>query len=138
MDIIAFYNEVNAFGRENNMHFRILSPGHIEYTLTVLEKHLATPVFAHGGMLAAFMDGIVGVAALSAIAPEGRLANTVELKISYFKGACLGETLLGVGKVDFKGKTIIMSSGEIFNEQKELIAKGSGTFTSYSVEKLIK
>ncbi len=138
MDLIDFYNKINRFGEANNMHFTIISKGHIEYFITIEEKHLATFTNAHGGMIAAFMDGVIGVAALSAIADDGKLANTVEYKITFLKPAKLGEQLKGVGKVDFKGKSILISSGEIFNSQGELIAKATGTFTSYPAEKVIK
>lgn len=138
MDLIAIYNQMNLFGKANNMHFNIINPGHIEYFLKIEEKHLATYHNAHGGMIAAFMDGVIGVAALSAIAHEGKLANTIEYKITFLKPAMLGDKLKGVGKVDFKGKSIIISSGEIFNSGGELIAKATGTFSSYPAEKILK
>ena len=80
--LIAIYNEVNAFGRENNLELSIIAPGHISYSMTVEQKHLATPTAIHGGMLAAYMDAILGVAGLSAVAEEGKLVSTCLLYTS--------------------------------------------------------
>jgi len=96
---------------------------------------LATPTAIHGGMLAAMMDGIIGVAALSAVAKENKLVSTVEFKINYFKPAFLGDQLTGKGKVDHKGNRIIHASGEIYNQKNELIAKALGTLNAYPFEK---
>ena len=52
------------------------------FTFTIQEKHLATPVAAHGGALAALADALIGVAALSAVAEELKLVSTIEFKIN--------------------------------------------------------
>lgn len=117
------------------MKLTIIKSGVITYEMEVLQKHLATPTAMHGGMLAAMMDGILGVAALSAVANENKLVSTVEYKINYFKPAYLGDLLKGEGRVDHKGKRIISSSGEIFNQNGEMIAKAIGTLNAYPYEK---
>ncbi len=86
-------------------------------------------------MIAAMMDGVIGVAALSLVASEGRLVSTVEYKINYFKPVNLGDILLGKGKVDNIGQRIIHSSGEIYNQNNEVVAKAMGTFNAYPIEK---
>jgi len=86
-------------------------------------------------MLAAMMDGVLGVAALSLSASENKLVSTVEFKINYFKPVHLSDNLTGYGRVDHKGKRIIISSGEIYNQNKELVAKGMGTFNAYPFDK---
>jgi uncharacterized protein (TIGR00369 family) len=94
---------------------------------------LATQHAAHGGALAAFMDAILGVASLSAVADEGKLLAVIEFKINYLKPALLGDSLIGKGKVLQKGKRILITEAEIFNQKNELIAKSIGKFTSYAV-----
>jgi len=133
--LLEIYEQVNKFGSENGLKLTIIKPGEITYEMKVLEKHLATPTTIHGGMIAAMMDGVIGVAALTLVAPDGKLVSTVEYKINYFKPAYLGDILTGYGRVDHKGKRIIHSSGEIYNQKNEMVAKAMGTFNSYPFEK---
>ena len=96
---------------------------------------MATPTTIHGGMIAAMMDAVIGVAGLSAVAQEGKLVSTVEFKISYYNPALLGDTLTGKGKVEKKGNRIIYASGEIYNQNNKIIAKALGTLNAYPIEK---
>ena len=133
--LIEIYNKVNNFGRENNFKLTIIKPGEIFYEMEVLEKHLATVSTAHGGMIAAMMDGVIGVAALTLVASDGKLVSTVEYKINYFRPVYLGDKLKGHGKVDYVGKRLIYSSGDIVNQKGEIVAKAMGTFNAYPFEK---
>lgn len=133
--LIEIYNQVNHFGRENNMILTVVKPGEIVYEMEIKDKHLATVTTAHGGVIAAMMDGVLGVAALSLVAQDRKLVSTVEYKINYFKPALLGDVLKGHGKVDFSGKRIISCSGEIYNQKGDLVAKAMGTFNAYPFEK---
>ena len=133
--ILKIYNQVNQFGLENNLELSVIKPGEIVYTMEVVKKHLATPTAIHGGILAAMMDGVIGVAALTTVASEQKLVATIEFKINYFKPAFLGDILTGKGKVDHKGNRIIHASGEIYNQKNELIAKALGTLNAYPIEK---
>ena len=132
--LLEIYNQVNQFGLENGFKLTVIKPGEITYEMEVLEKHLATPKTIHGGMIAAMMDGVIGVPALSLVAAEGKLVSTVEYKINYFKPAFLSDKLIGKGRVDHQGKRIIHTSGEIYNQNNEIIAKAIGTFNAYPVE----
>lgn len=133
--LIEIYHQVNNFGRENNMKLTVVKPGEIIYEMEVLEKHLATVNTIHGGMIAALMDGVIGVAALSLVAQDKKLVSTVEFKLNYFKPAYLGDVLKGYGRVDNAGKRIISTSGEIFNQKGEMVAKAMGTFNAYPFDK---
>ena len=133
--LVEIYSQVNQFGNENGMKLTIAKPGEIIYEMEVLPKHLATPQTIHGGMIAAMMDGVLGVAGLSTVATEGKLVSTVEFKISYFNPALVGDILTGKGIVDKKGKRIIYASGEIYNQKNEIIAKAMGTLNAYPIEK---
>lgn len=133
--LLKIYGKVNQFGTENGMLLTIIKPGNILYEMKVLPKHLATQTTIHGGMVAAMMDGVIGVAALSLVASEGKLVSTVEFKINYFRPVYLGDVLKGEGRVDFRGARVIASSGEIFNQKGEMVAKAMGTFNAYPFEK---
>jgi uncharacterized protein (TIGR00369 family) len=133
--IIDLYHQVNQFGKENQLKLILIEPGKITYEMKVLPKHLATPTAIHGGMLAAMMDAVMGVASLSAVADQNKLVSTVEFKISYFNPAFLGDILTGNGSVDKKGNRIIFAAGEIVNQNNQIIAKAIGTFNAYPIEK---
>ena len=133
--LLAAYNQFNHFGNDHNFQLTIVSPGEIIYTMEVLKKHLATPTAAHGGVIAAMMDGVIGVAALSAVASDNKVVSTIEFKINYFKPALLGDQLTGTGIVEHHGKRIIHASGEIKNQKGDIIAKAIGTLNAYPVDK---
>ena len=133
--LLEIYNKVNLFGNENGMKLTIIEPGSISYEMKVLPKHLATPTTIHGGMVAAMMDGVIGVAGLSSVAQEGKLVSTVEFKISYYNPALVGDILTGKGIVEKKGSRIIYASGEIYNQNNKIIAKALGTLNAYPIEK---
>ena len=133
--LLEIYNQTNQFGNINGFKLTVIKPGVITYEMEVLEKHLATPTTIHGGMMAAMMDGVIGVAALSLVAAERKLVSTIEYKINYFKPAYLGDILKGEGRVDNAGKRIIHTSGEIRNQKGEVVAKAMGTFNAYPFEK---
>jgi uncharacterized protein (TIGR00369 family) len=136
-DLIALYNQYNNYGRDLGMDYSIPEPGLVEYRLKIEERHLATPGAAHGGVLSAFMDAILGVAALSAVHTEGKVVSTVEFKINFFSPALLHDELIGTGRIEQKGNRIIVTSGEIVaaNRNKRVIAKAMGTFNAYPAEK---
>ncbi len=135
---IEIYKSINRFAQENGMELDVKTPGESTYTMKVLEKHLSSPNVCHGGVVAGFMDSVLGSAALSVSFGSGALVSTVEFKINYFKPVFLSDQLEGKGKVDFEGKKLISSTAEIYRiseGKRELIAKGTGTFNKYPIEK---
>lgn len=136
--IIQAYIDGNAFGETLGMDFELREPGSVAYFLTVAQKHLATPKAAHGGVLAAFADAILGVGALSLSSASGNVVSTVEFKINYLAPALLGDELTGMSRLLKAGRSLIFMEGEIKNQRNELVATASGTFNQYPVEKLFK
>lgn len=133
--IIEIYNEFNEFGKWLNLSYLIETPGEISYTMKVEKQMLATRTAAHGGILAAFMDAIVGVASLSSVYLEGKVVSTIEFKINFLKAALLNDTLLGKGKVLQKGNRILVTQGEIYNQKGELLCTCLSTLNAYPFEK---
>ena len=130
-NILELYNQMNEFGRDHVMKFEVLSPGNIEYFFTPQKKHLATTTAIHGGMIAGFMDAIVGVAALSAVHNEGKYVATIEFKINFLAPVKVGQSLKGIGNVINKGKSTLVVSGNIVDNQGNLIATAIATLKSY-------
>ena len=133
--IIEGYKKSNRFGNDLGMELEIVAPGEIRYTLVITAQHLATPKAAHGGVIASLMDGTLGVAGLSKVVDEGKVVSTIELKLNFLSPAILGDRLTASGRVIQAGSRILYIEGEIINQHNELIAKGSGTFNAYPVEK---
>lgn len=133
--ILATYDSNNHFGRFMGMTYKVIEPGLVHYSLDIKEELLATPTAAHGGAIAGFMDGVVGVAALSASARDGKVVSTVEFKLNYLKPALFHDKVKGIGKVLKKGKSLLVVQGEILNSKDELIATALATLNSYPVEK---
>lgn len=134
-NFITIFKSMNKYDIDNGLLFEILEPGSITYKMTVLEKHLSSPNTAHGAALAGMMDCVLGLSALSQAVPMGNLTSTVEFKINYIRPVHLGDEIIGTGRVVHKGKSLIISSGEIKNGKGELIAMGQGTFNTYPLNK---
>lgn len=135
--LIDKYNTHNAFGRLMDMHFNVITDGTVEYYLTIQPQHLATPHAAHGGVIAAIVDGALGTAGLSLSAKENEAVSTVEFKLNYLAPALLGDEIVAKATVDRKGKSFLVISCDVFctNRDNKLIAKALGTFNTYSADK---
>ncbi len=135
--ILKKYNEVNRFGNLLGLELTVLQPGEIEYRMRITDSHLSNPLAAHGGALAAMMDAVLGVAALSLSVEDQRLVSTVEFKINYYTPILPGDILVGYGKVVFAGRRLIGSEGTIYCENRDMqvASKGLGTFNAYPAEK---
>lgn len=135
-NFIELFKSINKYDIDNAMTFEITSPGHISYKMVIQEKHLSSPNIAHGAAIAGFMDCVLGLSALSEAITKDNLTSTVEFKINYIRPVKLGEELIGVGNVVHKGKSLIISSGEIrISATHELVAMGQGTFNTYPFAK---
>jgi uncharacterized protein (TIGR00369 family) len=132
--LIQKYTEYNAFGRLIEMSFNITQPGIVEYSMTIRAEHLATPIAAHGGLIAGFLDAVVGVGALSAVCEEGMIVSTVEMKVSYFEPIFLDDHITGTSKLMKRGKRILFMEGEIFNQKGVLVAKANATLNAYPAQ----
>ncbi len=128
--IIEEYIAQNHFGRFLGMEFKIIEPGKINYTMTAMKNLEAIEGMTHGGAIAGFVDGVLGVTALSAVESEGKNVATIEFKINYLKPIQTGSQLLGEGAVISQGKSIIVTEGKIYSNGA-LAAVALGTFKTY-------
>jgi uncharacterized protein (TIGR00369 family) len=133
--LIVNYITANQFGYLLGMQFQILNPGEVEYRMLVQPKHLATPVSAHGGAIAALMDAVVGVGALSKVCELDKVVSTVEFKISFLRPVVLGDELIGRSSVLKTGARILFLEGKIYNQRNEIVALSTATMNAYPKEK---
>ena len=133
--ILNIYNQTNQLGKFLDLILVELKPGQVKYSVNVKKQHLATVKSAHGGFISAIFDQVVGTAALSQSMNQDKLVSTVEFKINYLKPVYLNDTLLGHGLVIKSGKRLYTVKGEIYNQNKELIATGIATLNAYPYDK---
>ncbi|HYG50066.1 MAG TPA: PaaI family thioesterase [Flavobacteriales bacterium] len=131
-NLLKRYIETNHFGRENKMEYTFIEPGKVEYHFTPQQKHMATATAIHGGAIAGFMDGLLGGAALTAVYEEGKVVTTVEFKINFLAPVYPEIPLKGTAQVIYKGKSTLVVTGNIVDNQGQLIATGLGTLKSYT------
>ncbi|MDX1604805.1 MAG: PaaI family thioesterase [Candidatus Competibacterales bacterium] len=135
-DFAAFFEEICQFDRFLGLHLTVEAPGRIRYRLQVGEAHLSMPGACHGGVLAAMMDAVLGLTALSRVFPEGHLCQTVEFKINYLTAVTPGTTLEGQGHIEFAGSRLMVVTGTLTNlDSGQPVAKGTGTFSLYPLER---
>lgn len=134
-EIIRLYEEANSFGDLLGMELTLIDQGVIEYRMLVAQKHLATPLAAHGGAIASLIDGALGVAALSKVSIDKKVVSTIEFKVNYLKPAILGDQLLATGRVQSAGNRLLYVECDVVNQKGETIAKANGTFNTYPASK---
>jgi len=134
--LIQYYIHFNNFGRLMGMDFKILDNGDVEYYIEITKDHLATPVAAHGGVVAALLDACLGVCALAEVVESERVVSTVDLKYSFLAPVLLGDKLIAKSKIVKAGKKLIFVEGVLLNQNAEKIAIATGTFNAYPASKI--
>jgi len=136
-NLIDKYIEHNHFGRLIGMHFEVVDSGKVNYHLIIRKEHLATPNAAHGGLIAALIDGALGVAALSSVASDNKVVSTVEYKLNFLAPVELNDHLIAKAEVVQRGKRIVVVTCDVFCENRglKLLAKAMGTFNAYDASK---
>lgn len=136
LELLQRYDSSNHFGKLIGMQITAFSPGHVEYTMTMKQEHMATPRAVHGGVIAALMDAVLGVTALSAVYMDNKVVSTVEYKTHFLSPAFLHDELKGTAKIEQQGNRLLIVSGEIVCTSRNVtIAKAIGTFNAYPAEK---
>lgn len=111
---------------ENNLNLEVenLSNGEAVLSAKIAEQHGNLYGYVHGGTLASIADVVMGVACTT----WGKRVVTIDLNISFIKGAPIGSKLTAFGKVISNGNTIMRATAEIFNEQQELIVRSQASY----------
>jgi acyl-CoA thioesterase len=134
-ELLERYKQTNNFRETLGMELGLIEKGSATYNLTVRKKHLATPIAAHGGVVAALVDATMGVTALSVVVESDRVVSTVELKVSYLKPVLEGDQLKCIGEVLNIGNRLIYVECSIINQKEQLVARANGTFNAYPASK---
>lgn len=95
----------------------------------IAAEHMANPVgVVQGGFLSAFADSAMATATVTNL--QGRKAYTAntELKVSFLRGAPVGEALTCTARVIGGGKRVTFVEASVTDSGGRLIAKASSTY----------
>jgi uncharacterized protein (TIGR00369 family) len=102
-------------------------PGRVSFRLDPEEFHLNPFGLVHGGVLAALMDSAMGCAVHSLL-PAAVGYVTSELNVRFVRPAlATGGPLVCVGEVVHPGRTTMVASARVVDEQDRLIATAGST-----------
>ncbi|MBN4667636.1 PaaI family thioesterase [Pandoraea nosoerga] len=93
-------------------HITHLADGHCEISLPFSDKVNQQHGFFHGGVIGAIADSAGGYAGYTRISPEQELV-TAEYKLNILAPG-KGDTLVGRGQVVKAGRTLIVTTAELF------------------------
>lgn len=133
--LIQQYIAHNHFGKLIDLTLNIQLAGVVEYSVKVAQKHLATPVAAHGGFIAALLDATVGVGALSLVCTKDQIVSTLSLTSTFLTAVSEGDEIRSVSKVVKAGNRIIFMEARIFNQNGVEVATASACLNVYPKEK---
>jgi uncharacterized protein (TIGR00369 family) len=106
---------------------------------TIRVKFAGKPEFVNptgviqGGFLAAMLDDTLGPALVATLEPN-QFAPTIELKVNFVQAAQPG-VLFGTGRVVARRRSIAFLSGELHDEQDNLLATATATARIVSIDK---
>lgn len=102
--------------------------GRIEAEIEVQEHHLNEGGVVHGGALVTLLDVVMGSAVVSMIdLDQGEWCATQTLSTDFIRPALEG-SLRAVGTVDRRGSLAANVTGEVFNDDGEIVARASGVW----------
>lgn len=107
-----------------NLEIDELAEGKVVYRTKIIDRHCNLYGFVHGGTLASISDIAMGVSCVT----FGKRVVTIDMSISYIKNTPVGSTLTAIGEVISNGKTIMRASGQIFNEEQQLLVRSQASY----------
>lgn len=117
--------EYNAFVQLLEIRLSELALGKVTMFMPVKpDKHTNLFGVAHGGAVASLADVVMGIAC----ATHGNRIVTIELNINYIKNGQSKSDLYATGSVIHAGRQTMVAEGEIYDNQRVLLAKARGTF----------
>ncbi len=98
----------------------------VSFTWTVPGEYSNSAGNLQGGVLAAFLDALLG-GATSAHLEADVYPALAEMKVSIFRPVLAGATLTGTGRVLKAGKRVLFAEAEVIDPDGKLVAKASAT-----------
>ena len=99
-------------------------------------EHQSYPGRAHGGVISALLDEIIGRAVC--IQEPLSWGVTVELTVQYKKPVPLETTLVAVGRITRNRSRMFDGEGELYLPDGTLLAKAKGSYLKLPVNKIVE
>jgi uncharacterized protein (TIGR00369 family) len=99
--------------------------GRVVAEMNAQESLLNSLGMIQGGAISVLADTVMGLACGTKV-NKAKKFSTLEFKINFLKPVNSG-TLVAIGKVQHFGHLSCVTEAEIFNEDKQLVAKSTGT-----------
>ena len=113
------------FSSRNGPYFvRRIDPALVEQAFYALPRHCNGLGLVHGGMLSAFLDGLLAGAASRA---TGSIAVTMHLSVDYLAMGRAGEWILGEAKLTHAARDVAFAEGHV-HVGGRAIARATGVF----------
>ncbi|NPV89979.1 MAG: PaaI family thioesterase [Firmicutes bacterium] len=103
---------------------KYLAEGAVVAGMTIKEEHSNTQGISHGGLAAALVDTVMGLAVFTL----NRRVVTLEMNLNYVAPARVGATLTAEARVVHRGSNTAVSEAEVHDDRGELVVKSRGTF----------
>tara|TARA_X000001036_G_scaffold384448_1_gene378424 strand:- start:521 stop:952 length:432 start_codon:yes stop_codon:yes gene_type:complete len=117
-----------------DLHIKIENEKPI-FKMKVLEKHLNSADYAHGGFLMSLLDNAMGNACFLAFGKNPCV--TISMTTHFIKAASLGDELIVKPLVEKKTNTLCFVKSEILCKD-EVLASGTGIWKLAKLNKTIK
>jgi uncharacterized protein (TIGR00369 family) len=116
-----------AFWRLSGPYFeRVLERG-AQQAFFATEDHCNAQGVVHGGMLSAFLDGLLAQAVRRETG--GTVAVTIHLSVDFLAAARAGEWVIGESAVTRDGRGIMFVEGRVYAGGRDVV-RGAGVFRS--------
>lgn len=112
------------FSTHNGPYFERACEAGAEQAFFILPRHCNQMGIVHGGMLSAFMDGLL---AASVGRAAGAPSVTMHLSLDFLAMARAGEWALGAAKVTRLARDVAFAEGHVQVNGRDLV-RGSGVF----------
>lgn len=107
-----------------------LAPGRAGFEMTVDPGYSNTRGTAHGGLIAAFVDTVMGYAGITL----DLMLVTLEMNINYFLSVKVGERVTAESEVLHAGRKTVVTEAKVFDSRNRLVSKSRGTY--FPVDKI--
>ncbi len=113
-----------AFTRHNGPYFHRPSPEGALQAFFALDRHCNGLGLIHGGMMSAFLDGLLAAAAARA---TGATPVTIHLSVDFLGMGRAGEWVMGEARVTRATRDLVFVEGRCHVGERDL-ARASGVF----------
>jgi uncharacterized protein (TIGR00369 family) len=112
------------FTTHNGPYFQKVDEAGFEHAFFALQRHCNSMGIVHGGMLTAFLDGLLATAVHRA---TGTASVTIHLSVDFLSMARAGEWVTGTGILTRKTKELAFCEANVRVGSREVV-RGSGVF----------